>query len=66
MSLEEIYKAFVQEHDAETEEGEKALSTADDNPEQFDAIAAGLNSAHRAGFMAGFRTAFQLAREVSA
>ena len=65
MSLEEIYKAFVQEHDTDTAEGEAALDTAGDNDRLFETIAEGLISKHRAGFFAGFRAAVQLMQEVA-
>ena len=65
MTIEQIYKQFMQEHDTNTNEGEAALSMAEHNDIQFDAIAAGLDSSHRAGFFAGFRAAMQIMQEVA-
>lgn len=65
MIIEEIYKQFMREHDTNTNEGEEALSMAEHNDSQFDAIAAGPDSSHRAGFFAGFRAAVQLMQEVA-
>ena len=66
MGIEQIYKQFMREHDTDTVEAERALASADDDPEQFELIADGLISKHKTGFIAGFRVAMQLMREVGA
>ena len=65
MSLEQIYKQFMQTHDTDTVEGELALEAAGDDDKAFDLIAEGLYSKHHAGFFAGFRTAMKLMQEVA-
>lgn len=66
MNIEQIYKLYFDSNEIETPEGEAALDVAGDDDNQLDAIAAGLNSSHRAGFIAGFRAAASLMKEALA
>lgn len=65
MSIEQIYKLYFDSNEIETPEGGAALDIAG-NDDQLDTIAAGLNSSHRAGFVAGFRAAAKLMKEALA
>lgn len=66
MSIEQIYKLYFDNNEIDTPEGEAALDTAEHDNDQFKAIAEGLNSSHRAGFIAGFRAAASLMKEALA